>query len=94
MNFPLKKFVIAGSSMIPTLNNNDSVLVLSYILTSPKIGDIVVAMHGEKHIIKRITKIKGNTFFLSGENTLESTDSRRFGFVNRHDIIGKVILKF
>ena len=80
--------------MVSTFKENDVVLVnrLSYFLSPPKIGDLIV-LKREKYIIKRIKKIKNNKYFVVGDNKKESTDSRRFGWIDRKDIVGKVLIK-
>lgn len=99
---PLFKFEIKGDSMVPTFKENDVVLVnrLSYFLSKPKIGDLIVLKrglprHGKagQYIIKRIAKIKNDRFFVIGDNKKESTDSRRFGWIDRKDIVGKILIK-
>lgn len=91
---PLFKFKIKGDSMNPTFKENDVVLVnrLSYLLSPPKIRDLIVLKRGQ-HIIKRIKKIKNNKYFVVGDNKKKSTDSRRFGWIDRKDIVGKVLIK-
>lgn len=91
---PLFKFKIEGNSMYPAFKSGDVVLVnrLSYFLNKPKINDIII-LKKEKYIIKRITKIDGNRFFVEGDNVKESTDSRNFGWVPRKAILGKVIYR-
>ncbi len=91
---PLFKFKIEGSSMSPTFESGDVVLVnrLSYLFGKPKIGDLVV-LRKNKYIIKRISKIKENQFFVIGDNERESTDSRSFGWIKKKEIIGKVMFK-
>lgn len=80
--------------MIPVLRENDTVLVnrLSYFLSKPKVGDVVV-LRREQFIIKRIARIKDNRVFIVGDNKSESTDSRSFGWLNKELIIGKVMFK-
>ena len=94
--FPLFKFRIKGRSMEPALKNDDIILVnrLSYFFKKPKVGDIIV-LRRKDYIIKRIAKISpsadGNKCFVLGDNKKESTDSRKFGWINKKKIIGKVI---
>ena len=90
----LSRFKIVGHSMEPTFNPGDVVLISSfpYILRNPMVGDLIV-LKREKYIIKRIEKIKENKFFVVGDNKKESTDSRKFGWVSRNEIVGKIILK-
>ena len=92
--FPLFKFKVEGNSMAPALRAKDTILVnrLSYFLGEPKIGDVVVIKRG-KYIIKRIVKVGKKKVFVIGDNKKESTDSRSFGWINKKEIIGKVVLK-
>lgn len=91
---PLFKFKIKGNSMAPTFKENDIVLVnrLSYFLNRPKIGDLIV-LKQRQYIIKRIKRIKNDKYFVVGDNRKESTDSRKFGWVSKKEIVGKVIYK-
>ena len=85
--------------MEPTLEEGNVVLVnrLSYLFNKPKIKDSVVIKRGKYYIIKRITKINpsadGDKIFVVGDNKKDSTDSRKFGWVYRQEIVGKVIFK-
>jgi nickel-type superoxide dismutase maturation protease len=92
---PFFKYRISGESMSPTLKNNDIVLVnrLAYLFYSPTCGD-VVACHdprGGKVLIKRIAKIENNRYFVLGDNLEHSTDSRKFGMIEKSAIVGKVL---
>lgn len=80
-----------------------SVLVsnIPYLFSKPKNGDIVVfkkepafakASSGkEKIFIKRIARIAGQKYFITGDNKNDSLDSRGLGWIRRQDILGKVI---
>lgn len=96
--FIIRQYNVYGSSMSPTLNPGDTVLVspLPYTYSKPKVNDIVVCLdpRDKRVLIKRITKIVGTAFFISGDNPKESTDSRTFGLISRRGIIGKVIYNF
>lgn len=91
---PLFKFKIKGNSMNPTFKSGDAVLVnrLAYFFGTPKVGNIIV-LKRQKYIIKRITAIKKEQVFVIGDNKKESTDSRKFGWIDRKEIVGKVIFK-
>lgn len=79
--------------MDPFFPQGAFVLAWSWFKTL-KVGDVVVAKNNNLLILKRIKKIKNGGFFLIGDNEKESTDSRYFGFLEKKDILGKVILKF
>lgn len=82
--------------MTPILEPGQIVLVnrFSYLFAKPKKGDIVALKdpRDKKVLIKRITEIAGNTYFVEGDNKKHSTDSRVFGMIRKQEIIGKVIL--
>lgn len=94
--FPLKRFKIKNQSMAPTLLEKSEVVTFPYYFTNPKVGDIIVFNHVVPPFVfcKKITKINGNRIWVEGENKKKSIDSRKFGFIERKNIIGKVILKF
>lgn len=89
--------------MLPTLKPGQDVLVLCwvYLWSQPKVGDIVAIKVNGKEMIKRIQKTddspgeasakRGRRIFVIGENKNMSTDSRKFGWVDKKDITGKVI---
>lgn len=81
--------------MIPTFSSGDVVLVnrLAYWFQQPQKKDLI-ALHDprdDKVLVKRITKIAGERYFVEGDNKNHSTDSRVFGMIRRSEIIGKVI---
>ena len=94
-NFPLKRFKIKNDSMLPTIKAREEVITISYILSKPKVGDIIVFKHIVPPFIfcKRIKKIINEEVWVEGENKKVSFDSRKFGFVEKKNIIGKVIIK-
>ncbi len=81
--------------MVPYLAERDEVVTLPYFFGKPKIGDVIVFKHIVPPFIfcKRIKKIINDEIWVEGENKKESIDSRKFGFVKRKNIIGKVIIK-
>lgn len=92
---PLFKYKIIGDSMAPTLRAGESILVnrLAYVLKKPFKGDIVAFYdpRDKKVLIKRVTKIEENRYFVQGDNKNSSTDSRVFGMIGKQEIIGKVL---
>ena len=85
------KVVIHGNSMSPALKNGDEVTFDNYKEQSIKIGDILVVNHPysvDKKIVKRVSKIKGDSlYFLEGDNSYESSDSKTFGYISTENII-------
>lgn len=82
--------------MEPTLRFGSTILVstIPYLFSKPKIGDIVLAqLKGEKkYIIKRISKVENQKYFLTGDNKEDSLDSKQLGWFERKQILGEVIL--
>ena len=93
-----RRFLVDGSSMLPTLRPGESLMVKDgyYKHKQPQIGDIVLLRHpnqDELFIVKRILKIEKEGVFLIGDNHRESTDSRHFGLVSVENLIAKVTSK-
>lgn len=90
----LSRIKVIGHSMEPTLRHKSMVIASSipFFFGKPKIGDIVI-LKRNGYIIKRITKVKKDKFFVLGDNKKESTDSRDFGFFERKEIVAKVLYK-
>lgn len=83
--------------MYPTLKQGDTVLVnrLSYRFKKPSVGDIVLVEKPKelRVIVKRVSEIKNDLYFLSGDNKKESTDSSTFGYIEKKNILGKMLIK-
>jgi type IV secretory pathway protease TraF len=81
--------------MKPYLFAREEVVTMPYFFSQPKVGDVIVFRHIVPPFVfcKRIKKIINNEIWVEGENKKVSIDSRKFGFVERKNIIGKVILK-
>lgn len=84
--------------MTPTFQDGDKLFVskLYYRIFSPKPKDIIVLKdpRSRRLILKRIIKIDGKKYFVQGDNSLKSTDSRQFGGVNKKTIVGKVLFRY
>lgn len=68
-------------------------LVLIWRTKNAKKNDVVIFERDEDYYLKRVSKVEENKYFLEGDNKKESIDSREFGWVEKKDIIGKVIYK-
>lgn len=82
---------VVGNSMFPALRPNDIVIALRY--KKPKINSIAILKRPERELIKRIKRIEHNKYFVQGDNTDQSTDSREFGLVSKADILGIIVMK-
>ena len=96
MMLPLARFRVDDHSMEPSLHPGDYVIVnrWAYRSRNPMPGDIVVLRNPEatgQFLVKRI--MYGNRtagFFALGDNSVHSRDSRNFGMVPFHLIVGRV----
>lgn len=80
---------IVGDSMLPSLKKNQ--LVIATGLRKTKKGGVVVAEVNGIEVIKRITDFKHGSVWLEGDNQEASTDSRRYGWIDRGAVRGVVI---
>ncbi|MGB4861544.1 MAG: signal peptidase I [Tepidiformaceae bacterium] len=91
-----RRFEIAGSSMLPTLEPNDWVFVDEYAYRTrlPRRGEIVVARDPRKparQLVKRVVAIDlHGAVQIEGDNRAESTDSRAFGPIATEGLVGRV----
>ncbi len=95
-----QRFRVEGISMLPWLQPGDEVLVnrRAYRRTLPSVEDVVVVWSPEQpdiRLIKRVISIdQSGACFLQGDNPSRSRDSRRFGWVEPHLILGRVTSRF
>jgi nickel-type superoxide dismutase maturation protease len=95
-----RRFRVSGQSMVPFLKPGEEVLIdpVAYVHQAPEPGDIVVAEHptlpGYRLVKRVIAVLDSGDCILIGDNSDESTDSRSFGAVPRHKIIGRVTSRF
>ena len=92
----IKFLKVEGDSMYPTIAEGSVVFIsfIKYLFLSPKVGDIVVVKTDEFHdipILKRISDIKDDEYYVLGDNLNDSFDSRKFGYIKKRHIIGKVL---
>ena len=80
------RFRVKGRSMEPSFHEGDFVIVRKF--GEPRVGDVVVAEYKGRQVLKRISDIANDKYFLRGDNQV---DGKVFS-VKREAIIGKVFL--
>lgn len=91
-----RRFEVAGDSMLPTLAAGDWVIAdeRAYRDRLPKRGQVVVAhdpRQPERLLIKRVAAVDlHGGVQIEGDNHTESTDSRDFGPIAAHTVVGRV----
>jgi nickel-type superoxide dismutase maturation protease len=92
----LRRVLVAGDSMVPTLRSGDRLVVIHR--RRVRIGDIVAAHdpRDSRVVVKRIAAIDTDhrLVVLVGDNPDASTDSRTFGPVARSAIVGRAIYRY
>lgn len=91
----LARFLIVGHSMESALLDGRSILVSSvpFLFSKPKVGDVIAFKKNKKIFIKRIAKKNHEKYLIKGDNEKDSIDSRKLGWIDKKEIIGKVIFK-
>jgi len=83
--FIAQPFMVSGSSMEPTFNNNDYLIVdeISYRFEKPKRGEVIIFKRPEekKYLIKRIVGLPNETVELSGNSITIKNAERPEGFL-------------
>jgi nickel-type superoxide dismutase maturation protease len=90
-----RRVVVRGSSMWPTLQSGDRLLVLRrWSLTA---GDVVAVRDPRDRtrlLVKRVSSVDGDEVRVAGDNPGWSTDSRTFGPIPRADVVGTVLRRY
>jgi phage repressor protein C with HTH and peptisase S24 domain len=91
----LRLIKVTGDSLYPEYGSGDFVITskIPVLFGSLRTGDVVVLFRQPYGLlVKRIERIEpgGKRMFVLGTQ-LHSVDSRRFGWVDRKEIIGKVL---
>ena len=93
-----RRFRVTGDSMRPLLVPGEEVLIdpTAYRRRAPQPGDLVVAEHPQRpgfRLIKWVVAVEPQGCFLQGIDRAASTDSRTFGWVSLHRILGQVVCR-
>ena len=95
-----KRLKVVGQSMLPFLEPDEEILVdlHAYDKSRPQINDVIVTSHPRNTqltIVKRVAEVAiDGSYFLTGDNPQQSTDSRHWGQVSQNLILGKVTNRF
>jgi nickel-type superoxide dismutase maturation protease len=86
--FPVRRIRVRGLSMVPALKDQDVVLVRR--TDAPGAGDIVLVTWASRPgqlSIKRVVRRDAGGWFVTGDNTYASTDSRDLGPAEVHGVV-------
>lgn len=90
-----RRVVVAGDSMVPTLQPGDRLLVIPGRVRS---GDLVALRDPRDQarvIVKRVDTVDGSgRYLVAGDHRAASTDSRHFGPVERRHLLGRVLYRY
>jgi len=101
-------FIVSGNSMVPAFHNGDYLIIdeLSYEIRKPERGEVIVFRYPKnpsEFFIKRITGLPGETingvilanneYYVLGDNTSASSDSRYWGPVKSNLIVGRAFVR-
>src|SRR5699024_11491510 len=83
--FIFSSSIVEGISMEPTLKDNDRILInkLTYILSEPNRGGIVIIQHENKNYIKRIIALPGETIEMSDHTLYIDNEEQENTYVNQ-----------
>jgi nickel-type superoxide dismutase maturation protease len=90
-----RRFVVAGVSMVPTLQPGDRLVVARLGRVVP--GDLVVVKDPRspsRLICKRVVSREHRHIVVRGDNVAASTDSRAFGPVPMGWVVGRVLHRY
>jgi nickel-type superoxide dismutase maturation protease len=91
----VRRFEVAGESMLPGLEPGDRLLLVRTRRLAP--GDVVVVPDPRdvrRLVVKRVTRTSGSSVLVQGDNPAASTDSRTFGPVARAEVRGRVFYRY
>lgn len=82
---------IVGDSMSPYLNDRDLILVQR--INKYRVGDVVGFKSNDKIFIKRVHEIRNNQVYVLGDNPDNSLDSRKLGWIDRENLVFKLLFR-
>jgi len=94
-NFGLMVVRVQGQSMLPKYRAGDLVLIKKS--KNPRRNQVVIAQRPDKLdllVLKRVISVTNNGYWLQGDNSEFSDDSRIFGEVPKELIKGIVLFRY
>ncbi len=89
--FPIGIYRVAERSMEPSIKEGSYIIVNRWF-ASLSVNDVVVARGTDgTTMVKRIKRAKKDRLYLLGDNRSESVDSRKFGWIDRSRVFGKIV---
>ncbi|HEY5268106.1 MAG TPA: S26 family signal peptidase [Candidatus Saccharimonadales bacterium] len=79
---------VIGNSMSPYLN--DGRLIIVSRSKKYKVGDVVGFRFDSQILIKRVSRVKDSSFYVLGDNSNNSLDSRKLGWIDSKNITFKL----
>ena len=90
-----RRVVVHGSSMQPTLEAGDRLLVIR--AGRPRAGHLVVVpdpRQPDRFLVKRVAAVGGGSITVRGDNPVASTDSREFGALSVDAVRGRAVYRY
>lgn len=86
---------VVGPSMAPVLRHGDGLLARRVRGGGVRPGDVVVAKDPRdgRLVVKRAVRREGDGWWLVGDNSFATTDSREYGAVADELIVGRAVLR-
>lgn len=91
---PVRRVVVSGDSMRPTLEPGDRLLV---VRGPVRVGGLVAFTDPRepgRTLVKRVTARGAHDVEVRGDNSVASTDSRHFGPVPDDDVRGRPVYRY
>ena len=95
MRWPIRRVQVHGESMQPALLPGDRLLVVGFLKARP--GDVVAVVDPRddgRTMVKRVATVDSAGVTVLGDNPEASTDSRTFGPVPSHLLVGRVVYRY
>lgn len=95
--FIAQPFIVSGSSMVPTFNNRDYLIIdqLSYHLHAPERGDVIVFRYPEdpsKFFIKRVIGLPNERItIVNGEVRIAQQESETYSILDQEFLTHKTV---